>query len=404
MTGTDRSGGSVWERGLEWAAWYGPYSMLAVGTVASLVMRTDQDLRLTAGLVATSTAWIYFLGPRGSVSSQGRMRLYFVGYLALSTVMMAHHPLFLIFPVAAFFQVHLLEPPALTFVGVLLASLVVNSLIVTTAPTGQNIGIYAVVVLIQTLAIGLGVIGGDKLNELSEERRRAVVQLEKALEENQGLHAQLVAQAREAGVADERQRLAREIHDTIAQGITAVITQLEAAGHVIDDRQALRRHLDTASGIARESLVEARRAVQAAVPLPLEGRSLPEAVGDVVERWSIVNEIDVEWSVHGVPVALHPEIEVSALRVVQESLANVAKHAAATRVAVTLSYMDDVALVDVRDDGKGFDPNGLRAGYGLRAMRSRLEEIGGQLQVESEQGRGTAVSATVPAIGVQRGR
>lgn len=402
-TAPPEEGSSFWERGYGWAAWYGPYATLGLGTVLAFAIREGQDPLVTGALAAAGAAWIRLLGPRGEVESQGRLWLYFVGYLVLGAVMMAYHPLFLIFPVAAFFQAHLLTPAPFTFLGVFLASLVVNSLIVTTAPTGQNLGLYAVVVLIQTLAIGFGVIGGEKLNDLSESRRRAVVQLEKALEENEGLHAQLVAQAREAGVADERQRLAREIHDTIAQGITAVITQLEAAGHVIDDRKELQWHLENASGIARDSLVEARRAVRAAVPLPLEGRTLPEAVGDVVERWAIVNEVDVEWSITGDPIPLHPEIEVTLLRAVQEAMANVAKHAAASRVAVTMSYMDDVTVVDIRDDGKGFQPNSLQTGYGLRGMRSRVEDLGGELQVESELGRGTAISATMPAIGVDDG-
>lgn len=399
-TALPEEGSSVWEHGLNWAAWYGPYATLGLATVLTFAMREDQDPLLTVALAVTAGAWVRLFSPRGEVKSQGRLWIYFVGYLVLGAVMMAHHPLFLIFPVAAFFQVHLLTPAPFAFLGVFLASLVVNSLIVTTAPTGPNLGIYAVVVLIQTLAIGFGVIGGEKLNELSESRRQAVIQLENALEENEGLHAQLVAQAREAGVADERQRLAREIHDTIAQGITAVITQLEAAGHVIDDRKELRRHLENASGIARDSLVEARRAVRAAVPLALKGRTLPEAVGDVAEGWAILNEVDVEWSVTGEPVPLHPEIEVTLLRAVQESLANVAKHAAASRVAVTISYMEDVTAVDVRDDGKGFQPNDLRTGYGLRGMRSRVDDLGGDLQVESEPGRGTAISATLPAIRV----
>src|SRR5690606_443899 len=257
----------------------------------------------------------------------------------------------------AFFQAYLLKPAPVTFLAVLVASVVVNSLIVRDAPTTQNLWIFGVVVTIQTLAIGLGVIGGEKINELSEARRRAVAELERALEENEGLHAQLMIQAREAGVADERERLAREIHDTIAQGLVGVITQLEAAEHVIADRAALERHLQNATRLARESLLEARRAVRGAAPLQLEGRTLPQAIAEVVEKWSSVNEVAVEWASTGDPVDLHPEIEVTLLRAVQESLANVARHSAASRVGVTLSYMGDLVAVDVRDDDKKFSPN-----------------------------------------------
>jgi signal transduction histidine kinase len=105
--------------------------------------------------------------------------------------------------------------------------------------------------------------------------------------------------------------------------------------------------------------------------------------------------------------ALHPEVEVTLLRVAQEALANVAKHADASRAGVTLSYMEDVVSLDVRDDGAGFVPpavpaasNGSPAGggFGLIAMRQRVSRLAGQLEIESEPGTGTAVSASLPAI------
>ncbi len=99
--------------------------------------------------------------------------------------------------------------------------------------------------------------------------------------------------------------------------------------------------------------------------------------------------------------ALHPEVEVTLLRVAQEALANVAKHAGASRAGVTLSYMEDVVSLDVRDDGVGFvRPNGSPAGsgFGLIAMRQRVDRLAGQLEIESEHGAGTAVSASLPAI------
>ena len=116
--------------------------------------------------------------------------------------------------------------------------------------------------------------------------------------ENDGLHAQLLTQAREAGVLDERQRMAREIHDTIAQGLTGVITQLEAAGNVKDPAE-LGRHLDNATRLARESLTEARRSVQGIPPMPLEKTRLPEAIADVATRWSGVNEVPVQLTTTG---------------------------------------------------------------------------------------------------------
>lgn len=390
---------SFWERGLDSAAAYGPFVTLALGAAFAFAVPNETPPLLIAGLVALAASWIWLAYPRRAPDRQGQLRLYYLGYMVLAAVLIGVHPFFFIFPVAAFFQAYLLKPVPVTFLAVLVASVVVNSLIVRDAPTTQNLWIFGVVVTIQTLAIGLGVIGGEKINELSEARRQAMAELERALEENEGLHAQLMIQAREAGVADERERIAREIHDTIAQGLVGVITQLEAAENVIGDRDALERHLQNAARLARDSLLEARRAVRGAIPLSLEGRTLPEAIGEVVERWSTVNEVAAEWSSTGQAVDLHPEIEVTLLRAVQESLANVAKHAEASRVGVTLSYMGDLVAVDVRDDGKGFAPATADHGYGLRAMRTRVEQLDGKLEVESAPGRGTAVCVTLPTAG-----
>jgi signal transduction histidine kinase len=260
----------------------------------------------------------------------------------------------------------------------------------------------------------LGLVIGEKLTELSAQRKQAVEKLEAALEENAALHAQLVTQAREAGVLDERQRMAREIHDTIAQGLTGVITQLEAVRQAKDRPEDWQRHLDNASRLARESLSEARRSVQASLPGSLDGAQLPDALTEVARQWSAMSGVPVEVTMTGEQVPLHSEIEVTLLRTAQEALANVSKHANATRAGLTLSYMGDVVMLDVRDDGVGFSiPDGSNghnghngngsngAGFGLTAMRQRVNRVAGTLAVESEPGGGTAISARVPAIVAQ---
>jgi signal transduction histidine kinase len=265
--------------------------------------------------------------------------------------------------------------------------------------------LYGAIIVIQILAIGFGTVLGERLSELSEQRRQAVAQLEATLEENAGLHARLVAQAREAGVLDERARMAREIHDTIAQGLTGIVTQLEAAEQAADRPDDWRRHVGNATGLARESLSEARRSVEASRPEALEGATLEVGLAGVAERWSAISGVHVEFVATGERLPLDTEIEEALLRTAQEALANVGKHAAASRAAVTLSYMGDVVTLDVRDDGVGFEvPDGAAgrvAGFGLAAMRQRVGRVAGTLAIESEPGGGTAVSARVPAIGVQ---
>jgi signal transduction histidine kinase len=248
------------------------------------------------------------------------------------------------------------------------------------------------------------------IDELSEANRR----LEATLSENAGLHKQLLIQAREAGMLDERQRLAREIHDTLAQGLIGIVTQLQAAEQARHDPAGWRRHVQAATRLARESLGEARRSVDALRPQPLETARLGDALVDVARRWSTLHGIEAAVTTTGTPRPLGPEAELALLRTAQEALANVAKHAEASRVGVTLSYMDQEVALDVRDDGRGFDatvacgrtrsPGPVAAtepsagGFGLVAMRQRVEGLNGTLQVESEPGGGTAISACVPTV------
>ena len=153
---------------------------------------------------------------------------------------------------------------------------------------------------------------------------------------------------------DERARMAREIHDTIAQGLTGIVTQLEAAEQARDRPEDWQRHVRNATGLARESLSEARRSVEGLRPEYLETARLPDALADVARQWSERNGIPVEIATTGDVQPLHPEVEVALLRIAQEALANVAKHASASHAWLTLSYMGDVVTLDVRDDGVGF--------------------------------------------------
>jgi signal transduction histidine kinase len=221
----------------------------------------------------------------------------------------------------------------------------------------------------------------------------------------------LLTQAREAGVLDERQRLAREIHDTLAQGLTGIITQLEAAEQAREHTADWQRHVDQARALARENLAEARRSMQALRPATLERSRLADAIGDMAARWSKSASVPLRFETTGRPTPLLAELEVTLYRVAQEALTNVAKHAKASKVGVTLSYMHDVALLDVRDDGSGFTPGSASAGsrfaagqgFGLKGMGQRLQRVGGKLEIESAPGAGTAVSARVPAIPVEGG-
>jgi signal transduction histidine kinase/ABC-type nitrate/sulfonate/bicarbonate transport system ATPase subunit len=262
-------------------------------------------------------------------------------------------------------------------------------------PDLRSLLIYlAIVVFVVVLACVVTFLS-QLASEQSRKRKEMVDQLAATMEENAGLHAQLLIQAREAGVLDERQRMAREIHDTLAQGFTGIITQLQAAEQSDD----WRAHVGTAARLARENLTEARRSVHALRPPQLENAGLPEALAAVVEGWVDAEGVHVELTTTGTARSMHTELEVALLRTAQEALANVAKHARASRVGLALSYMEDLVTLDVRDDGIGFDPDVVKSdGYGLMTMRHRMSRLAGALEVESQPGAGTAVSASVPAI------
>lgn len=207
---------------------------------------------------------------------------------------------------------------------------------------------------------------------------------------------------KEAGVADERRRLAAEIHDTIAQGLTGIIAQLQVVANTPDRDQA-REHMGRAMDLARHSLGEARRSVHNLAPVALENDGLPEALKKTVAEWGERTGVRAEFTVTGTSEQLHEEVAATLLRIVQEALSNAARHARATRVGVTLSFLGDEVILDIRDDGTGFDPLALptrthSGGFGLDGMRARAERIAGSLTVETEPGHGTALSARVPLV------
>jgi signal transduction histidine kinase len=270
--------------------------------------------------------------------------------------------------------------------------------------TAGAVAIYLVIICINVcLASALTWFGwvsaqqSDQRKQMVEELSEANQRLEAMLEENAGLHDQLLAQAREAGVLDERQRMAREIHDTLAQGLAGIITQLQAAQRSASVRGETEEHVARALALARSSLTEARRSVRALAPRELTRAHLPDALRTLTEHWSHDNGISAQIAVTGTREPLSPAIEVSLFRVVQEALTNVAKHAGATRVGVTLSYTGIEVLLDVRDDGRGFT-KAAGTGFGLTSMRQRIRGVGGHVEVQSAPGEGTSVSARVPAI------
>ena len=214
----------------------------------------------------------------------------------------------------------------------------------------------------------------------------------------------LIEDARRSGMIGERRRLAREIHDTLIQGFASIVMNLEAAEGSLDAPPGpVSLHMDEARATAREGLSEARRIVWALRPEVLEGAPLPEALSRLAARWSEACDARADVAVTGEAAPLPTEVEVTLLRAAQEAMTNVRKHARARRTVLTLSYMGDRVTLDVTDDGVGCAPGatevGPEGGFGLRAMRERIEGAGGTLLVESEVGGGTTLVAGLPVAG-----
>jgi signal transduction histidine kinase len=387
----------------------GGYALLAIASVLAipLVDPAGGGPPTTIALGVAAAGWIY-IGytrlPEPRRDHQARLVVFFAGLLLLASLLMLRQSLFFVFMISGFFYATTLRPFALTVAGIAVTSILVNSLLAGLPTTATAWTFYLVIIAIQTVVLSVATFAADKVSEQNDQRRDTVARLEQALAENAGLHAQLLTQAREAGVLEERQRMAREIHDTIAQGLTGIITQLEAARTAGDRDDERERHVANADRLARESLSEARRSVEGSVPGALETATLPDALRVVAADWSERTSIAADVTVTGEPVTLDHEIALTLLRTAQEALANVARHAHAHRAVLTLSFMGDEVALDVRDDGIGFDvehptpaPGG---GFGLDGMRQRVARVAGSLVIESEPGGGTAISARVPAISV----
>ncbi|HEX6472253.1 MAG TPA: sensor histidine kinase [Streptosporangiaceae bacterium] len=421
MTGTTRpdSGFDAWKRREELALRVIPYLSLALATALSMLVGDFGPWPgplPTFGLAALTAAWMLWmvtLHPAWTRRPVPRA-VYYVGLQILIAVLVVRNPLFGFFAFTGYIHAFML-PGRWRFAGVAVTAW---SMALSQIGGAATFGWDAIVPYVVIAAFNMAVAGAfaffgsltqeqnDKRKHIIDELAETNARLEATMEENAGLQAQLLVQAREAGVAEERQRMAREIHDTLAQGLTGVITQLQALERVTDRPDERRRHLDTAMRLARDSLAEARRSVRAVRPEALERARLPDALAEVVARWSADNGVPAEITTTGTARPLHPEVEVTLLRTAQEALANAAKHAAASRVGLTLSYMEDVVTLDVRDDGVGFEPAPAgapgeptaRGGFGLTAMRQRVSRLAGTLAIESEPGAGTAISASVPAI------
>jgi signal transduction histidine kinase len=224
----------------------------------------------------------------------------------------------------------------------------------------------------------------------SVERAALIAELEAARTElSQAEHSR--------GVMAERERMAREIHDTLAQGFTSIVmlAQAATAGLAKDPSRAVER-LGTIEDVARENLAEARALVAAFAPVALQDSTLPDAVRRLTERFTAQTRIPIDLEVADSVTTLSRDQEVVLLRAVQEALTNVRRHSGARQVVVRLLVEQGGARAEVGDDGVGFAIGDTLDGFGLAGMRGRVRDVGGTMDVASVPGEGTRVVVQVP--------
>jgi signal transduction histidine kinase len=393
-----RRGDDAWDQ----AAWIWStllYGVLGVATVLALLdgQPRGRDRWVMLGLAALMAAWnLAFERLRIPRESPVPVLVYWAGLVVIWFFLAGLDPTYFSLLLALYPQIfRLVRLPAALLGAVALTVVVVwREVLLSGRPLSENPGAVGGGLL--SLLFGtLFTIWITRIIDQSAGRRELIEQLE-------ATRGELAAAERESGRLAERQRLARDIHDTLAQGFVSIVLQLQAAeGELPAGADPARRHLELARRTASDNLAEVRRLVWDLRPEQLRAASLGEALGRLAERLAEESGVAATTTVTGTPRPLSPDAEVTLLRVTQEALANVSRHARAGRVALTLSYMDGEATLDVRDDGVGFAPGadgaGRGGGLGLHGMRERGEALGGRLAVESSSGGGTTVAVTVPA-------
>jgi two-component system NarL family sensor kinase len=215
--------------------------------------------------------------------------------------------------------------------------------------------------------------------------------------------ARLFAQSTELGILEERNRLAREIHDTVAQGLAATALQLETADALLEDTPPnghIRAAIDRALKLTRSNLEEVRRSVMDLRAAPLEGRLLPEALSDLLKSIAAQNNLRPHLDFVGCDRPFSPAVEIGLYRIAGEALTNVIRHAHAKQVWLHLIATPTAVELRIQDDGRGFEADHVPSGrFGLIGMNERARLLGGSVNLCSEPGDGTTLQVTIPQAG-----
>ena len=229
---------------------------------------------------------------------------------------------------------------------------------------------------------------GDELGQLAHRLNEMSLQLDGMMETR-----------RELAVVEERNRLARDLHDSAKQQAFAAAAQISAARKLMNtDPQAAETHIQEAERLTLTLRQELTSLIQQLRPAALEGKGLAAALYEYTQEWSRQSGIAVDVRVQR-QRALDLEIEQNVFRIVQEALSNIARHSNATQVDIEVVYSTDKVASSIHDNGSGFDPGSVKKGFGMQSMQERVERLGGSVLIESKQGAGTTISINLPING-----
>lgn len=372
-----------------------------IGTVGSMANASSQDafeilvLSITLAITQAIVFRLRQMGQNLQAQPNLSLTLFFIQVILWVTLVLSS-PFWLIHLFSMVVQLHqhlvrrfALGLDLLMFLGALFQQIEVFGF------TLLNLSVW---VILSVMGYVFGLWMYNIINDSAERLR--------LLEELQATQAELIAAEHREGVLAERGRLARDIHDTLAQGYIGVIMHLEAADEMKKTQpEKAEFHFQQAEKMARVGLTQARQVVNDLRPDLLEKTESPaEALQALLADWSTQSGIETSFSENGDPADTHPETEITMLRTTQEGLANIMKHAQATAVQVTLSWIGEQVVLDIEDNGVGFDHDPeenssdpfAMSGFGLHAMNERVSQSGGELFVESAVGEGTTVTAILP--------
>jgi signal transduction histidine kinase len=393
--GSRGAGQHAWDRFVPW--WNAAFALAVAATAGFAIAEVRDPARLATLLALYACLGLLYaltLG-RSACSRDGSKRsgqVYLVGAFTIFTAACFLFPgsaLLLFILVPHCFALLRLRPAVMAVLGLVLVNAGAEL-----AYNGINVATVVAISVSGVLTLPLSIFLGTYIDSIiGQSRQRAVLIVE--LERTRGELAEL---SREKGALAEGERLAREIHDALAQGFTSVIMLLQAAQAALDRGEpgAVRRQLSLAEGAARDGLAEARSLIEALGPLPLQGDSLAGAMARVCEDLGARFGFATRFEVEGEPAGLSKNAEIVLLRAAQETLVNVGRHAKGEEASVKLTFAQNMTALEVTDNGMGFDA-AHPAGFGLSQLRSKVDELGGTTEVSSVLGEGTQVRVILPA-------